>query len=214
MRSLLDDAAEALRAGAPVFTRRNLFHACRRTRADGAAVTEVTFERALRRRLARGPLPGLLPVTPSRGSNRSRSPRRPFPDAILLVDRPAVADLLARLATLASPALAIVCIDGSPAPLIEALRRGFRAGRRAPVLYVHDAATVVYPFTLEPLATAVREGASGPQVYRDLGLPPLGAAARRFADPTLPADELVFELEAVPPATLLRYCTRTLRRPS
>ncbi len=104
----------------------------------------------------------------------------------------------------------MVCIDGTPRP-VAWLQRGFREGRRAPVLYLHDAATVVYPFAIEPLATLVRHQGDAPLAYRDLGLPPLGASARRFGAPvsTLPTDELILELEAIPPATLLRYCARS-----
>ncbi len=80
--------------------------------------------------------------------------------------------------------------------------------------YIHDAATVIYPFMLEPLATlmmdAARAGAEALQ-FVDLGLPPLGAAARRFGDPALAPDALVVALEAIPPATLVRYCVEAMR---
>ena len=178
---LLDASAEALLAGAPVFTRRNLFHAVRRT--SGAAMTQATFDATLRRRLARGPLPGLLPV---RSRRRARPPlpaweaRMP---AVLLVDRPAILALFLESGALASPdRVAVVCIDGTPASVVDWLKQAFAAGRRAPVLYVHDATTVVYPFTLEPLATLLSQKDAGSIAYTDLGLPPLGATARRFAD--------------------------------
>jgi hypothetical protein len=208
MRSVIDVSAETLRAGGPVFTRRNLFHAVRRARS--VAMTEAAFETALRRRLSRGALPGLLPAR-----------RRPlplplgwdacFPEAVLLVDRPAIRDVLTASGGIAPALLTVVCIDGTPSPVVAWLQRGFREGRRAPVLYLHDAATVVYPFTLEPLATRVAHRGSEPVAYADLGLPPLGATARRFADPTLPGDEPIFELEAIPPATLLRYCAKSAK---
>jgi hypothetical protein len=207
MLALIDTAAEALRREAPVFTRRNLSFAARR--AGGTDVGEPAFEAALRRRLARGPLPGLLP-------DRARSKRRPpgraaddrSPKAVLLVDRRAVLDLFEAMEETASAGLAVVCADGSPSPVVARLARSFEAGLRAPVLYLHDAATVVYPFLLEPLATLVRCAGDAPIVYRDLGLPPLGAPARRFGDPTLPDDEPILDLEAVPPAALVRYAAR------
>ncbi len=59
--------------------------------------------------------------------------------------------------------------------------------------------------TLEPLATVLRQDGAG-FVYTDLGLPPLGASARRFGDPNLPPDGLIFELEELPPSTLMTYC--------
>lgn len=208
MRSVIDVSAETLRAGAPVFTRRNLFHAVRRAR--GAAMTEAAFEAALRRRLSRGALPGLLPAR-RRPRPLVRGWDACFPEAVLLVDRPAIRDLLTAGGGIAPALLTVVCIDGTPSPVVTWLQRGFRDGGRAPVLYLHDAATVVYPFTLEPLATLVAHRGSEPVVYADLGLPPLGASARRFADPTLQGDEPILELEAIPPATLLRYCTRSTK---
>jgi len=106
---------------------------------------------------------------------------------------------------IATVRLAVVCVDGSPSPVVAWLQRGFKAGRRVPFVYLHDAATVLYPFTLEPLATLIRYRGEESLVYRDLGLPPLGANARRFDDPVLPADEPIYDLEALPPATLARF---------
>jgi hypothetical protein len=128
--------------------------------------------------------------------------------AVLLVDRPSILALLRDADALEGAA--IVCIDGRPAPLVTRLAQRFREGFRAPVLYLHDAATVVYPFAVEPLATLVREAGGAPIVYRDLGLPPLGASARRFGDPTMARDQPVLKLEAIPPATLARYCARAV----
>ena len=122
-----------------------------------------------------------------------------FAEAILLVDRPALLDLFAASGEVASGRMALVCIDGTPSPSIASVRRGLRAGCRPPVLYIHDAATVIYPFTIEPMATMLEHRGSEPFMYFDLGLPPLGATSRRFGDPTLPRDKLVFELEAIPP---------------
>jgi hypothetical protein len=135
-----------------------------------------------------------------------------FPKAVLLVDRPALLDLFAAAGPLAPAGLAVVCVDGTPAPAVDWLAKSFQAGRRAPVLYLHDAATVVYPFTVEPLASLVRSARGGRVAYRDLGLPPLGASARRFGDPTLPRDEPILDLEALPPATLLRYVAAAAAR--
>jgi hypothetical protein len=202
---LIDAAAEALRADAHAFTRQNLFHAVRRAHA----MSEARFEAALSRRLARASLPGLLPA---RSRRRTRALPASFPEAVLLVDRPAILDLFVACGATASERLAVVCIDGSPASVVAWLKAGFQAGRRAPVLYLHDAATVVYPFALEPLATLVQHPGAEPLVYADLGLPPLGATARRFGDPALPAGELILDLEVIPPATLVRYCTKAAAR--
>jgi hypothetical protein len=210
MLDAIDRCARALRADAPAFTRRNLLYAVRRACSNDVA--EEVFDSALRERLARGAIQGLL------RSPCSWTPRRLprewdayFPKAVLLIDRPAILDLFVASGALATARLAVVCIDGSPAPIAAWLRRGFRAGRRAPVLYLHDAATVAYPFTFEPLATAVRHGTE-PVAFRDLGLPPNGLPSRRFHDRSLPARELVFDLEAIPPAALVAYAVRCARR--
>ena len=145
--------------------------------------------------------------------------------AVLLVDRPAILALFLESGALAAPdRLAVVCIDGTPASVVDWLKRAFAAGRRAPVLYVHDAATVIYPFTLEPLATLLSRKDAGSIAYTDLGLPPLGATAdvklRQLIDAfvhtildELHGTALFLELEALSPATLIRYCTtRALTR--
>ncbi len=213
MVSFIDASAEALRAEAPAVTRRNLFFATRRAR--GAETTEASFDPALRRRLSHGPLPGLLPERAGRGSRGlpgglpGGSDTEP-PRAVLLVDRPAILGLFLALRGERAPGVAVVCIDGTPAPVVERLAQGFREGLRLPVLYLHDAATIVYPFALEPLATLVRSQGSEAIVYRDLGLPPLGAPARRFGDPSLPADALLVDLEEIPPAALVRYAARAV----
>src|SRR5262249_31628666 len=101
-----------------------------------------------------------------------------FPEAVLLVDRPAILDLFAASRALVPATLAVASVAGPPAPLAAWLRQGFREGRHAHVLYVHDAATVVFPFSIEPLATLVQcmaEPGAGPLRFTDLGLPPLGA---------------------------------------
>jgi hypothetical protein len=213
--AVLDAAAERLRAAAPVFTTRNLFFATCRVR--GGAMSEAAFDAALKARLARGPIAGLLPARPGRSLAGDEAV-----SVVLLVDRPAILELclaLARAGASELRGLAVVCIDGSPAPVVARLVKRIRAGAggghhrdrwRPPVLYLHDAATVVYPFAIEPLATLVACVGDAPVVYRDLGLPPLGAAARRFGDPTLPRDEAVLHLEAIPTGTLARYCARSV----
>jgi len=211
VRKAIDDCARALRAEAPAFTRRNLLHAVRRTL--GAPVTEAELDAALRKRLANGPLPGLLPARVRwRPRRLTREWDAYFPRAVLLVDRPAILDLFVACGAIAASRLAVVCLDGSPSTVVEWLRRGFEAGRRVPFVFLHDAASVVYPFTREPLATLVEHRGRVPLVYRDLGLPPLGASTRRFDDPGLPADERIFELEALPPATLVRFATLAAQR--
>ncbi len=208
MRSLIDDAAEALRRGAPAFTKQNLFHAARRAR--GEAMTEARFEAALRRRLARGKLPGLLPSSRRRARPLAKGWDASFPEAVLLVDRPAILDVLVASGALAPARIAVVALDGTPAPVVAWLKRSFEEGHTAPVLFLHDAATVVYPFSIEPLATLVRSSRGGPVAYSDIGLPPLGATARRFGDPSLPDAEPILDLEAIPPATLARYVVSRL----
>ena len=213
MPSAIDAAAQTLGAGGIDFTERNLFYAVRR--ADGGATTEAKFRGALRRRLARGALPGLLRASDSPSMRKLARELagewdvRP-PAAVLLVDRPAIVGAFMASGVSAAERLAVVCIDGTPAPVVASLKRGFRAGHRGPVLYMHDAATVIYPFSVEPLATIVET--SEPIAYADLGLPPLGTMARRFGDPSLTPGEILFDLEAIPPATLVRYCTAAAHR--
>jgi len=113
--------------------------------------------------------------------------------------------VLAAAPAIGQAGLAVIDTVGSPSATVDRLTRLVCEGLRVAVLYVHDAATVIYPFALEPLASLVRQ-ASAPVPYRDLGLPPLGATARRFGDPRLAPDESIVELEAVPPGTLARYC--------
>jgi hypothetical protein len=212
MGGMIDVAAEALRARSRVFTRRNLFHVMRRG-AQGSAMTEAKFDAALRRRLSRGPLVGLLPVRRRWGPQAFlREWEARFPEALLLVDRTAILDLFVESGVVASARVAVVSVDATPAPIVDWLKRGFLAGHRAPLLYAHDAATVIYPFTVEPIATMLAQAGPEPITYVDLGLPPLGATARRFGDPTLPQEELILELEAIPPATLVRYCMDAARR--
>jgi hypothetical protein len=211
MLDKIDGCAAALRETVPAFTRRNLFFAVRR--AQGGDTEEKRFETSLRDRLRRGALPGLLP-SPCHWTPRrlAREWAAYFPKAVLLVDRPAVLDLFVASGVMPAARLAVVCIDGSPAPVVAWLRKGYRAGRRAPVLYLHDAATVAYPFAFEPLASLIRHGHAGPLPYRDLGLPPLGAPARRFAPESSSDPEVFLDLEAVPPAALVSFVVRRAQR--
>jgi hypothetical protein len=211
MLDRIDGCAAALRDTIPAFTRRNLFFAVRR--AQGGGIEEKRFEASLRQRLRRGPIPGLLPSPCEWTSRRlTREWAAYFPKAVLLVDRPAVLDLFVASGVMPAARLALVCIDGSPASVVAWLRKGYRAGRRAPVLYLHDAATVAYPFAFEPLRSLVRYGHGGPLPYHDLGLPPLGAPARRFAAESSSDAELVLDLEAVPPAVLVSFVVRRAHR--
>jgi hypothetical protein len=124
---------------------------------------------------------------------------------MMLVDRPILPHLFLRCGVRPST-LAVTCIDGTPAPVVEWLQRGFRKDHRVAVLYLHDAATVVYPFTLEPIATLIANS-THPLAYLDVGLPPLGASARRFAEPAL-GGALVREVDEIPPSALIRHCLR------
>jgi hypothetical protein len=194
-RTLIEACATGLYAQAPGFTRLNLFFAVRRV---APTITTQQFEAAVSDRL-----PGLI-------RDRAWRPRldrlKVWPPVLLVVDRPSLPRLFAQCGVLPST-LAVTCIDGTPAPVIEWLRRGFRRGRRSAVLYLHDSTTVVYPFALEPVATLLQHGSGDPFVYADIGLPPLGAPARRFGDASL-GDALIHDVEAIPPAALLRYCAR------
>ncbi|MGH7296862.1 MAG: hypothetical protein ACRELB_18125, partial [Polyangiaceae bacterium] len=126
MPDLLDACARDLLVGATAFTRRNLLHAARR--ASSGKLDDDAFDLALRERLRRGPLRGLLPP-------RCRWRARPlppewdayFPRVILLVDRPAIVDLFVASGALAPARMAAVCIDGSPGHVVAWLRRGVRA---------------------------------------------------------------------------------------
>jgi hypothetical protein len=205
MLDLIDRAADGLRRGCPAFTRPNLFYAARRLHR-GALARDV-FDEALDERLRQGGLQGLLPRRV-----RFVPPPLPkewdayFPAAIVLVDRPAILDLFVASGLIARAQLAVVTALGAPEPVIAWLERGFTNGRRAPVVYLHDAATVLYPFLLEPLATLVRHRGTDSIVYRDLGLPPLGATAARFDHDSFQDEPSpILDLEAVPPAVLVRY---------
>ncbi len=130
---------------------------------------------------------------------------------MLLVDRPPIRDLLAKADAIASGGFAVICADGTPRPLVTRLKQEIPAGRRVAVLYLHDARTILYPFSLEPIATLLRESREGERLaYLDVGLPPLGASRERFGDSTLP-DKPIFELAAIPVPALVRYCLAAAR---
>lgn len=208
--ALVDDAAASLREGSRAFTRRNLFHAARRlTRRelDYAAF----LAGPLARRLRAGPIDGLLP--PPRSAGATRLPREfcaYFPAAILIVDRREIVDLFAASGVLVQGRIAVVCVDGTPRTVVTWLRHGFRAGYRAPVGYLHDAATVLYPFAFEPvktLVTALRT--DEPLAFADLGLPHAGLPSSAL--PFCPGrGRTIVELEEVPPAAIVGYAARRL----
>jgi hypothetical protein len=209
-RDVIDRAAAGLRAGSRAFTRGNLYFAVRRARA-GRSLDFASFcAGPLAARLRAGPLPGLLP--PPAPPPRRRLPPEwdaYFPAAILLVDRPAIVDLIAASGALVQGRVAPVALDGTPGHVVRWLRRGFAAGRRAPVAYLHDATTLVYPFLCEPLATLVEATRGEPLPYRDLGLPPRGLPGGRFLfAPAALAEEPIVELEQLPPAALVAYAVR------
>ncbi len=208
--ALLDAAAAALRADCRAFTRRNLYHATLRL-AKAPIDYDAFVAGPLARRLRAGDLAGLLP--PPRPGSRRRIPRETlayFPAAILLVDRPEIVDLFAASGVLVQARVAVVCADGTPSAVVRWLCRGLRGGFRAPVGYLHDAATVLYPFAIEPLATLVEVTRRDvPLTFSDLGLPPHGLAASELPFcPRLRGP--VLELEAPPPAAMIAYAARRL----
>ena len=208
----IDRAAEELRAGCAAFTRRNLFHAVRR-RGGGPDDFARFVAGPLARRLRRGPIAGLLtPGPPARGRRLTREHDAYFPAAILIVDRSELVDLFAASGVLVQARIAVVSTDGTPRTVVRWLARGIRAGFRAPVGYLHDASTVLYPFALEPLATLIEvERGRQPIAYVDLGLPPRGLAADALPFcPPIAAP--VTELEAPPPAAIIAYAARRLSR--
>jgi len=206
--AIVDAAAAALRADSRAFTRRNLYHAA--CRLSGRNLGDASFAAALARRLRGRGLPGLLPP-PSRDTSRvAREHDAYFPAAILLVDRREIVDLFAASGVLVQARMAIVCVDGTPSTVVRWLVRGLHAGYRAPIGYLHDAATVLYPFTFEPLATAVALARrDAPLQFVDLGLPPRGVASSQL--PFCPRmRQPITELEMPPPAAIVAYAARRL----
>jgi hypothetical protein len=212
--SIIDRAAAVLLAGGRAFTRRNLFHAARRVALGDGDPRGFDFDAfcggPLAERLRMGPLPGLLP--PPAPAPRRRLPPEwdaYFPAAILLVDRPALVNLIAASGALVQGRVAPIALDGTPRHVTRWLRRGYERGQRAPIAYVHDAATVVYPFTYQPLAALVEVTRGEPLPYRDLGLPRDGLPPSAFPFASaLPAEERVVDLEQLPPAAFVAYAVR------
>lgn len=211
---MIDLAAADLRLHSAAFTRRGLYHALSRRRVATGRFGPWSFERfcdgPLARRLRRGPIPGLV----ERASVSAKDGALPaewrayFPAAILVVDRAEIVDVFAASGVLLQARMAVVCIDGSPRRIVNWLRSGWFAGHRAPVGYLHDANTVVYPFLCEPLATFVRQSPEE-LVYKDLGIGP-GAALR---DPLGLASAYAgraSELDEVPPCSLIAYAAAQL----
>jgi len=211
--NIIDRAAARLRASNRAFTRRNLFHAVRRL--AGARAAPASFDAfaagPLAERLRAGAIEGLLPP-PATVERRARLPREwdaYFPAAVLMVDRREVRDLFVASGVVVHARLAVVAADGSPAPLVQWLRRGLRAGYRAPFGYLHDAATVLYPYLLEPFATLFDVLDRAPAPVVDLGLPPDGLSLRALGARD-GGNERVFELEAVEPWLLISWAMRQL----
>ncbi len=209
---VIHTAAAELRASSRAFTSKNLYHAALRVSPSlRGRLPYDAFRRAhLGSRPAADAIPGLLPP-PATGVARGRVPdewKAYFPAAILLVDRREIVDLFAASGILVQGRIAIVCIDGSPEPVVAWLRAGIRRGYRAPVGYLHDAATAFYPFLCEPLATLVEHARAG-LVYRDLGLLP-GSSIDDPLGLARPALCATTELEELPPCSLVAYAAREL----
>lgn len=209
--AVVEAAAAGLRTTSRAFTRRNLFHATQRLARRVLDYDEFVAG-PLARRLRSGEIAGLLPPPrPTPARRLARELDAYFPAAILLVDRREIIDLFAASGVLVQARVAVVSADGTPAAVVRWLSRGLRAGYRAPIGYLHDAATVIYPFTIEPVATLVEVIAHhAPLDFADFGLPPLGLAAARL--PFCRARGMIIELEQVPPAAIITYAARRLAR--
>ncbi|MHB1843302.1 MAG: hypothetical protein ACYCWW_00525 [Deltaproteobacteria bacterium] len=218
-RARLDAAAAELAQTSRAFSARNLHWALRRHGGRAPPEGYEGFVRGpLAARLREGPLPGLLPPR-RRGLGRERLPAEwsaYFPAAILLVDRPELIDLVVASGVIIQARLAVVSLDGEPKNVVRWLADGFRERHRAPVGYLHDAATVVYPFAFEPLKTLVRVERRVPIAFRDLGLQPSGIPWRslpflRSRPPVgLPAGHRFTALEEIPPAAMVAHAVRAL----
>ncbi len=132
----------------------------------------------------------------------TREKRAYYPAGILLVaGAPSLVETFAASGALIQSRVAVVSTSGEPRHVVEWLVAGARAGNTAPVGYLHDASTVLYPFFFEPLRTlAERPGLR----YRDLGLRP-GSGLR---DPY--RRTRVYDLDAVTPAALISYAVRSV----
>jgi hypothetical protein len=215
---VIDAAAADLLATSRAFTRGNLYHATMRLRPVLRArwSAERFCDVALARRLSQGPVTGLLPATLVRHGSRDthtlmglRERSAYFPAAILLVDRPEIVSLFAASGVLVQARIAVVCVDGSPADVVSWLCHAVRRGHRAPVGYLHDARTVLYPFLFEPLATIAKYLCGNPFTYRDLGIGP----NRPLRDPLGLSDADASgaqRLEELPPSSLVAYAAGEL----
>jgi hypothetical protein len=134
------------------------------------------------------------------GTLSRREARAYFPAGILLVDRPELVERFAASGALVQGRVAVVDIHGHPREVVRWLVEGVRSGHRAPVGFLHDPATVVYPFAFEPLASLTR--ASTPLVFRDLGIRPGGALRDPFTR------KRVTRLDAMSPAGLVAYAAQ------
>ena len=128
-----------------------------------------------------------------------REQRAYYPAGILLVDRPEVVELFAKSGALIQARVAVVDVTGEPRDVVRWLIAGARAGHRAPIGYLHDATTVLYPFSFEPLRTIA---ALGPMRFRDLGFRP----GRGFRDPI--KKTRVSSLMEATPSALVSYAVR------
>ena len=210
--ALVDAAALTIASSSRAFTRRNLFFAVRRAARERGMSMEADVDgfcaKYVEPRLRAGVMPGLL-VASGRPTTDAVVPPEfdaYFPAAILVVDRPEVVQLFAASGVVVQARLAVVSLDGFPSHVTGWLCRGMRAGHRAPIGYLHDAATVVYPFTFEPLATWIAAAGDEPLRYVDLGIQPGGLAAGPAADRGKP----MLELEELCPRALVAWATRAL----
>jgi hypothetical protein len=128
-----------------------------------------------------------------------REQRAYYPAGILLVDRREIVDVFAASGALIQSRVAVVDVSGHPRDVVRWLEVGARAGHRAPVGYLHDAATVLYPFAFEPLRTLALRGEIR---FRDLGFRP----GRGFRDPQ--KRKRVFALADATPTALVTYAVR------
>ncbi len=214
----LEAAARALSESSRAFSAANLFHEARRRAGlasrPGRGELEAFVRGPLAARLRRGPILGLLP----RRRHRLGSGRLPsewaayFPAAILMVDRSELVDLIVASGVVVQGRIAVVSLQGEPANVVRWLAEGFRAGHRAPVGFLHDASTVVYPFAFEPLRTLVAAELRVPISYRDLGLHPRGLPLRAlpFLSKAAFGERRFFELEEAPPSALVAHAARSL----
>ncbi len=153
----------------------------------------------------------LSPASKTRDAPRRRKLPREwdayYPAGILLVDRPEVVQLFVASGVIIQARIAVVSLDGYPEHVTHWLRRGAQAGFHAPVAFLHDSTTVVYPFSFEPLATLLKQQNKEPLLFRDLGIPPGGLA---FGKRVLPTTPRYFKLSDAPSTLLITYATREL----